>query len=264
MKETKQAIYARYGVQFDPKTGNILAPMFGWIRPLLIDGNSKLGKGVWTFSMLPGNFYHHVTVDGSPVEILGTCPCNCPGCYAQTGLFNTPDVKAANARKTALARMYLDFVKRAIMAQIKADKIKLLRIHAAGDFFSVEYINMWRDIIKATPGTIYWTYTKNPVAESAFDDLKNANVVKSLIPGMELNYGPCKYVMDAYKALKSMGKNVYICRCGIDKNQHCVNCTGCSKNEYVLFVEHSTKYKAEKDPLYQELVALIESQPPQK
>ena len=63
-----------------------------------------------------------------------------------------------------------------------------------------------------------------------------------------------------YKALTAQGKNVYICRCGIDKNQHCTNCKGCSKNEYVLFVEHSTDYKAEADADFAELKAIIEAQ----
>ena len=63
-----------------------------------------------------------------------------------------------------------------------------------------------------------------------------------------------------YKALKAIGKNVYICRCGIDKNQHCTNCTACSKNDFVLFIEHSTEYKAEKDPLFPVVKELIENQ----
>ena len=58
-----------------------------------------------------------------------------------------------------------------------------------------------------------------------------------------------------------MGKSVYICRCGVDKNQHCTNCKGCSKNDYVLFIEHSTDYKAENDPCFNELKEIIERQP---
>ena len=60
--------------------------------------------------------------------------------------------------------------------------------------------------------------------------------------------------------LKAIGKAVYICRCGIDKKQHCTNCRGCSKNEIVLFIEHSTEYKAEKDPAFAALKAIIDAQ----
>ena len=52
MKTSKKAIYAEYDIEY--MNGKILAPVFGWINPLLVDGNSKLGKGVWTFSTLPG------------------------------------------------------------------------------------------------------------------------------------------------------------------------------------------------------------------
>ena len=84
--------------------------------------------------------------------------------------------------------------------------------------------------------------------------------MKSVIHGFGYNFGHCGYILTVYKALKEQGKDVYICRCGVDKEQHCVNCKGCSKNEYVLFIEHSTEYKAELDPLYEEVKRIIESQ----
>ena len=259
VKTGKAAIYAQYGIEY--KDGYILAPLFGWIRPLLLDGNSKLGKGVWTFSTLAGNIDYHVAINGIDYTVRGTCPCNCKGCYAQTGFYRMPDVIRANAIKTILAREHLDFVKRAIIAQIHADNIKLSRIHASGDFFSNDYVQMWRDVCIECPECTFWTYTKNREAESAFDDINNINIVKSCIPGYGFNFGHCDYIIRLYKALTEAGHSVYICRCGIDKNQHCTNCKGCSKHDYVLFVEHSTSYKAEQDPYYDELKAIIEAQP---
>lgn len=261
MRTTKKSIYAQFGVEFDGK--NIKAPMFGNISPLLVNGNEKLGKGVWTWSTLPTNKSFTVRMNDDGTETLtevGTCPCSCPGCYATSGCYCFNSTKKSLAIKTVLARRYLDFVKRAIIAQIKADKIHLCRIHAAGDFFSAEYIEMWREVVKACPECVFWSYTKNPAAEKAFDEFKNCNIVKSVIHGIGFNFGHCGYIMRAYEALKAAGKSVYICRCGIDKNQHCANCKGCSKNEYVLFVEHSTEYVAAEDPDYPALKALIESQ----
>ena len=71
--------------------------------------------------------------------------------------------------------------------------------------------------------------------------------------------------MRLYKYLKGKGHKVHICFCGIEKAaqiepKHCTNCKGCSENEYVLFIEHSTDYQAEKDPLFPELVKLVLSQ----
>ena len=260
-KERKIDIYARYGIAYDTKTGKIYSPVFGWITPLLINGNDKLGRGVWAFSILPTNKWYHVDFGaGFIMDILGTCPCHCNKCYATRGRNVFENVTQANARKTVFARMYTDFLYNAIVAQIQADKIKICRIHAAGDFCDLGYIRTWRKIVENCPETVFWTYTKNNIAENAFDDLTNINVVKSCIPGIGFNFGHCDYIIKAYNALKEAGKQVYICRCGIDKNQHCTNCHACSENEHVLFIEHSTEYRAQDDPLYPEIVKLINAQ----
>ena len=193
-------------------------------------------------------------------DVMGTCPCNCPGCYAMTGNYRYESTVKSLAVKTILAREYPEFTRRAIMAQIKADNIQFIRIHASGDFFSSEYVQLWKDIANAFPGVTFWTYTKNRDAENAFNDIANTNIVKSVIPGKGFNFGHCDYILSCYEYLKNAGKSVYICRCGIDKNQPCTNCKGCSKNEYVLFIEHSTEYKAEKDSLFPVLKKIIEDQ----
>lgn len=262
MKQSKQAIYEQYGIQYE--NGKIFHPVFGWINPLLVNGNAKLGKGVWTFSTLPTNKEYTVTLAtvAGPQEftVKGTCPCCCEACYATKGFYNMPSVITSLAMKTWIARNDVDFMTRAILAQIKADGILICRIHASGDFCSAAYTDAWRRIVAECPETVFWTYTKNAAAESAFDDLANVNVVKSIIHGYGFNFGHCDYIIRVYKALKAAGRKVHICRCGIDKNQHCTNCHGCVENEIVLFVEHSTDYKAEQDPAYAELKALIDSQ----
>lgn len=258
MKNNKKEIYAEYGIEYE--NGKIFAPLFGWINPLLVDGNAKLGKGVWTFSTLPGTMIYDVVINGKSYAVKGTCVCNCKGCYAMTGFYNMPGVKAANAMKTMIARSFVDFMRRAITAQIKADNIKLCRLHASGDFFSAEYISAWQEIVKACPECLFWTYTKSADAVNAFDDFDNANIVKSIIPGRGFNFGHCDYILRVYRELKAAGNSVYICKCGIDKNQHCTNCKGCATHDFVLFIEHSTAYKAENDAAFPELKAIIESQ----
>lgn len=255
---TKKEIYAKYGIEY--KSGKILSPLFGWVALLLINGNAKLGKGVYTFSILPTNELYQFIFDGIEFQVRGTCPCHCKGCYATKGFYCMSSTKNSLAKKTILVRECLDWVKRAILAQIEAENIKMLRIHASGDFMSAEYIQMWREIVDSTPSTVYWTYTKNPDAEHAFDDMNNINVVPSLVKGFGFNFGHCDYILKVYRALKELGERVYICRCGIDPNQHCVNCKGCSENTFVLFIEHSTEYKAEDDPCFEELKAIIENQ----
>lgn len=240
-KLSKAAIYAKYGIVY--KNGKIETPI-GTMPELLKVGNRKTGAAVRTWSMNQT-----------------TCPCHCPGCYAGFGCYQFAGVKESLRRNTELAKNHLGFLRRALVAQCETFKPSTeIRIHAVGDFFSLDYLNMWHDIAAAFPNLIFWTYTKVGAFENAFNDLENANIVKSVVPGFGFNFGHCGYVIDMYHALIATGVKVHICRCGIDPGQHCAGCHKCSECEYVLFVEHSTSYKATEDARYNELVDLIENQ----
>lgn len=256
----RKAIYAKYGIEF--KNGKILSPV-GMICELLKEGNDKTGKLVFTFSILPGTHEFNVVIDGTEYTIKGTCCCDCIGCYATAGRFNCSNVIQSMAINTYLVNNHLDFVKACISAQLECIGRGEVRIHAAGDFNtsnSEQYAAMWYDIAKKFNTFRFWTYTKVKRFETLFDDLKNANIVKSVIPGIGFNFGTCEYIINAYYTLKELGQSVYICKCGIDKNQHCEKCGVCATYKYVLFVEHSTGYNAEKDPLYQKLVEIVNNQ----
>lgn len=242
----KKAVYAKHGIQY--KNGKIL---WGkeWVPELLKEGNSKTGKRVWTWSMLPGK--------------EGTCVCTCEGCYAMTGFYNMPSVKKALELNTRIVNEDIEFFYHAIMAQLEIIGSGEIRIHASGDFNTKrpeEYANTWEKIVSESPSFLFWTYTKVRKFESLFDGLKNGNIVKSIINGIGYNFGHCDYIIETYLKLKAMGAKVWICRCGIDKNQHCENCKRCATSDFVLFIEHSTEYKAEKDPRFAELKSLIDAQ----
>lgn len=240
-KPLKAAIYAKYGIVYNK--GKIETPI-GTMSELLKVGNSKTGAAVKTWSMNQT-----------------TCPCHCKGCYADSGCYQFAGVKESLAKNTELAMQHLEFLNRALRAQLDTFAAGTeIRIHAVGDFFSYDYLSMWHDIARDYPDLIFWTYTKVRAFENAFADLKNANIVKSVIPGFGFNFGHCGYIIDMYHALIKLGVKVHICRCGIDPDQHCAGCHKCSECEYVLFVEHSTSYKATEDARYNELVELIESQ----
>ena len=241
MRVTKKAIYAKYGINYHD---NKIDTPIGTMCELLKVGNAKTGKAVRTWSMNQT-----------------TCPCHCKGCYGDNGCYRFASTILSLARNTELARNHLEFLERAIRAQLETfpDGTEI-RIHALGDFFSADYLDMWRRIVRDYPQHVFWTYTKVQAFEDAFNEYGNANIVKSIVKGFGFNFGHCDYVIDMYKALKSVGANVHICRCGIDPSQHCAGCHKCSESEYVLFVEHSTDYVAEADPMYSDLVTLIESQ----
>lgn len=236
----------------------------------LVKGNSKLGETVYHASTLPTNAAYTVTDKntGETFTEKGTCPMTCKDkdgnitCYGVHGNYNFPSVQYLLARRTAFLRKYPEIYFHCVKAQLIYEEVEKLRIHATGDFIPGEAIGFY-NVLKEFPDISAWTYTKvtNDSDIDTLDSLDNMNVVKSILPWGGFNYGHNAYIAAAYYRLKRMNKSVYICRCGIDKNQHCSNCDGCSKHEYVLFIEHSTDYDAEKDYGFDKLKELIESQP---
>ena len=257
---TKKDIYAKHGITFN--NGKIVSPI-GNVCELLKEGNDKTGKLVLTFSLLPGSGEFSIDVNGKTYTVKGTCICDCKGCYAKTGHYRQSSAIRSMVINTYLVNNHLNFVKACIAAQLEYIRNGEIRIHAAGDFNTEDpdsYAEMWHKIASEYVSFSYWTYTKIKKYETLFDDLDNANIVKSVIPNVGINYGHCDYIINAYYTLKAMGIPVYICKCGIDKNQHCQDCKVCSTYKYVLFVEHSTEYKAEKDPLYGKLCEIVNNQ----
>ena len=259
-KMTKKAVYAKYGISFE--NDYIVSPI-GKIKELLKEGNDKTGKLVLTFSVLPGTEEFTANVNGTDYTVKGTCVCNCSGCYAKTGHYTQTIPIRSMVINTYLVNNHIDFVKACINAQLEYIGRGEVRIHAAGDFNTADpdkYAAMWYEIAKKNNSFRFWTYTKIKKYETLFDNLKNANIVKSVIPGIGFNFGHCDYIINAYYTLKELGKSVYICRCGIDKEQHCERCGVCATYEYVLFLEHSTGYKAEKDPLFSKVCEIANNQ----
>lgn len=270
----KADIYKLYGIEY--KAGKILSP-FGWIPELIPVGtNTKIGNaGTW--SIYHGNETKsrdefgpktQSIMDAANVDcVTGSCPCHCDGCYCDSGNYRYDSTKAANILKLLLAKLYPAWTAAAIKAQIAADGITQIRIHAAGDFFSRKYVNMWIDIITSTPRVTYWTYTKYDYAIEMFRGIPNVSIVPSITPS-GINFGTCSELLEKYAALSAAGYRVHICACGTEYEKHCADCkTGCKAIEktcdYVLFIKHSTPdYKAgKKDPAeYEAIKAIIRNQ----
>ncbi len=275
MKRTKKDIYKEFGIEY--KNDKILTPFGAWIPVLLpIGTNTKIGNAA-TWSILHGNETFTADMVGDKckavfdaagiTEIKGSCPCHCKGCYCDNGRYNFDSVKAGNLLKLVIARMYPDFMVNAINAQIKADSITQLRIHASGDFFGTVYVDAWKAIIKANSGVTFWTYTKYEYALTAFETLPNISIVPSITP-LGLNFGTCAELLEMHSALTAMGYRVHICACGTPFEKHCSDCkTGCKAIEktcdFVLFIKHSTRdYKAGKhdSAAYNAVIDIIKAQ----
>lgn len=247
------------------------------IPALLVKGNKKIGSKVHHFSTVAGTEKYNLAdlgLDPETIELLtgsketktccGTCCCDCPGCYGKTGCYCFRSTKRRLVIRTLLAHDY-DFFEKRMIEEIKAKKCRFVRIHATGDFFSRGYALAWLHIIQACPEVTFWTYTKT--YGQGFDDILiaintcfNCNIVSSLVDDCGLNYGHCGYILDTYYKLLSNGEKPHICPCGMDDTKKCSDCTGCSSHKYVLFVEHSTDYKAADDPLLKEVAAIVARQ----
>ena len=275
--------------------GNILAPWGEWVPLPLVVGSKTWAAG---WSMLPGDIDYTVNVNGEQVTMHGTCSHTCKGGYCLTGHYLDPAVQDALAWRTKAAREYPEWLENAIVAQLmwgdgwncevelvprygkrgqrlKDGEIKhwsrvcskLCRIHVTGDFFSPRYVSMWENIISRVPGCAFWAYTKETIAER-LNALPNFNMVESILPWGQYNFGTIDEILAARQMLLDMGIETHICLCALDQKDipkeerhHCKGCTACSRLKHVLFLKHGDrKYDPTKDPRWEELVQVLLAQ----
>lgn len=114
---------------------------------MLALGNTKLGRGIWTFSLPAGS--------------------SCPGktktcsslCYAKKGFFVFGTVK--NKLKQNLTESkQKDFVTR-FNRELQEVRPRFVRLHASGDVYSPEYAEKIWHIIRANPKTVFFLYTRS-------------------------------------------------------------------------------------------------------
>lgn len=109
-------------------------------------GNHKLSSKILTWNLPPG----------------WTCPNagECIGyCYAQKATKRWKHVRVSRyhnfelSKKDTFVSMVNDYLKRY--------KGKIVRIHGSGDFYSIEYVEKWLQIIKDNPDIIFYAFTKS-------------------------------------------------------------------------------------------------------
>lgn len=133
----------------------------------LEQGNSKTGKS--------GKLFDRIFIWNLPPVI--TCPgmsdwCKC-NCYNADERYDKFPIDkwcenlwwVLNDRKT---------LKEKIFSQLEEHKTKktAVRLHSSGDFFSKEYIDFWKDIIRRNPDISFWAYTRSWVVERLVEDIK--------------------------------------------------------------------------------------------
>jgi hypothetical protein len=125
------------------------------LRNLLQQGNTKLGEGIYTFSL----------------PAVTTCPGSSPACrkecYALRGRFRF----LRKAYRRYLAASKADNFAPQMAAEIRRRWAGCVRIHVSGDFYSAEYVRKWVAVARACPGTRFFAYTRS---------WRNADIVEAL------------------------------------------------------------------------------------
>lgn len=111
--------------------------------------------------------FHGVEIAGFDLPAGDTCPYAgaCKRiCYAKKGNYQFPSKKNA-CKDNLIASLQDDFVQRmvAILNGMVAntDKPVYVRVHASGDFYSIEYARKWADIASQCPRVTFYAYTKS-------------------------------------------------------------------------------------------------------
>jgi len=96
-----------------------------------------------------------------------TCPnaSKCvSGCYAQMGAYIWSNVRQAHQTKLELTRTetFVPLMIEAISSKLKKSKTVYIRIHDAGDFYSLDYTYKWFNIMQYFQGkqVVFYAYTK--------------------------------------------------------------------------------------------------------
>ena len=186
--------------------------------------NKKLGKLIYSFDL--------------PAVV--SCPNSneCfKNCYANKGafLYGGKGAKTSNTYNFAIALNDLKYLQKELIKEIEKKKIKTIRIHSSGDFFSKEYFVMWCNIAKRFKNLNIFTYSKAPQIKG-LKVPKNLNIIDSFVKidnKKYLNYAPIEQI----KKMRAKSKGI-ICPVTIGKNIDCSACKYCITKSKVLFVAH--------------------------
>ncbi|MBQ1789869.1 MAG: hypothetical protein II008_06825 [Oscillospiraceae bacterium] len=200
-------------------------------------GNSKIGKGIWSFSTLPGNEDHLLVTSthGLLTNIPGTCSKYCDGCF-NGGCYAVRDAKlhhnatipawAENTLLLRSGRLWEEVDTFLTLKNGKALKylrgtpydasddaaeleqylavarglavVKYFRIHVSGELENAEQLRRWNQIARQHPETTFGIYTKNYDALAEFLDDEPEGFANNLVVNVSEWHGVAKPFLEKY------------------------------------------------------------------
>ena len=211
---------------------------------LIKRGNKKLSKNTLIFDM----------------PSIITCKHACRDCYAlksERMYKNTRIMRLYHFLLVEYARIETSFIKKVIIEEIEKNIFLMkkrgvdiipVRVHASGDFYSKNYLELWLDIIdffKNEKSMKFYTYTKF-LNENEIDEINkkydNFNIIKSIFSIENknyLNYGKIERIEKIQSLLNKKNIDNVLCSYGITDNNSCMStCHACLNCSYVLFKQH--------------------------
>lgn len=187
---------------------------------------------------------------------VSTCPYatdECKAyCYARKGRFNYPNVRKA-LEDNLEATKRDDFVSR--MNELLSPNERYFRIHASGDFYSLEYYFIWSSIARRNPHITFLAYTRNVEVLEWYwnnDPPENLNIIQSVDQKAPLPVGrryatiiDKKHKDRKHLSLYSIGVvsgyKTFICN-----SDDCLHCRFCwTSTHNIAFPQQYEKYSKE-------------------
>ena len=131
----------------------------------LVKGNSKLGKKVFSFNLMPGNKPISTKDKGQLTNVWGTCGGCCDGCegscYAvrDARLHHNAVIPSAG-KNTVIMRHDMDKGFKQLKEALIEKKAKVLRFHSSGEIINYNYLLHMIKLAVELPDIQFYFYTK--------------------------------------------------------------------------------------------------------
>ena len=131
----------------------------------LVKGNSKLGKGVYAFNLLPGDEPLSTKDKGQLTNVSGTCHGCCDTCknfcYAISDARRYHNTCIPSlAKNTLMVRNNVHGVFEQLREELIKKKAKVLRYHSSGEIVSYDYLLRMVKLARELPDVKFYFYTK--------------------------------------------------------------------------------------------------------
>lgn len=134
-------------------------------RVTIVNGNAKLGRGIYAVNLLPGNAPLALKDGTQLTNVSGSCAgCskNCESfCYAVSDAkrYHNTVIKS-QGNNTLLARFDRPRFFADVQRFIDYNMIAAIRIHSSGEFLNYSYFTDWIEFAKNNPDIKFYCYTK--------------------------------------------------------------------------------------------------------